>query len=115
MLRTFAVEGDIIDAAPIMIAENAVADPALGQSCDRTSQQSLHALHRIGAREMNLTHVGDVEKSGGFPHSRVLGLNGRVLNRHGEARKIHHARAEFDVARMQWGALDGAHRPFRLR
>ena len=59
--------------------------------------------------------MGDIENSAGFSHGEMLGLDGVVLNREGETRKVNHPCAEFDVAPVQGRAAQLAHRPLRVR
>ena len=61
----------------------------------------------VGAGDLELAHVGDVEDADAAPHGVVLGEDaGRVLHRHLPAGERHHLGAERLVAVVERGALE---------
>ena len=68
----------------------------------------LDGRDRIGARDLDLPHVADIEQSGTGPDGHVLVGNPGVFDRHVPAAERDHSRPEGSVARIERSLLERA-------
>ncbi len=96
-VRSLPVHSDVIHHPSGFVAQESVPDAPRGEGADAARQQRLEGRLGRGAFDVELSHVGDVEETGGLAHGAVLVEDGAVLHGHGEAREGHDARPEFAV------------------
>ena len=108
-----AVEGDVVDDAACLVAEQAVAHAADRERRDGPREQALGRLDRRRALELDLAHVRDVEEPRALAHGGVLLEDRAVLHRHLEAGELDHARAQATVGLVERRAQELAHAPQR--
>ena len=87
------VDGHIVEYATFGVAEHSVADAADSKRRDVARQEPLGARDRRSARQMELSHVRDVEEPRALSDGRVLLEDGAVLDGHLPARERNEAPA----------------------
>jgi hypothetical protein len=96
-----------------LVAQQAVAHPTRPQRGDGAGHEPLRRRERRRAREVDLSHVGDIEQPGTLAHRRVLLEDRGVLHRHLEAAELGQARSEAAVQLEEGGTPRLAHAPVR--
>jgi len=95
----------IVHDPAIGIGEERVTGLAFGQWCDACRHQGLELFGGTIAAQLDLTHVGNVEKRRFFT---TLGMFAhdphRILDGHFPAGEVNHLAAEFDVQIIKWRA-----------
>ena len=88
----------VVEDAATGVEEHRIPDPAFADADDIGRGQRLEHRIAVRARQLNLRHVRDVEKTGPCTSRKMLVLDTvRVLNRHVPPGKRHHAGAVGEV------------------
>ena len=88
----------VVENTAIGVEEHRIPDPAFADPGDIGRGQRLEHRIAVGARQLDLRHVRDVEKACRGASRKVLGLDTvRILNRHVPSGKRHHTGAVGEV------------------
>ena len=80
----------------------------IGEPAGVVGRDVLDRLERVGAGDLDLPHVGDVEQPGPRAHGHVLVGDAGVLDRHVPAAELDHAGAVGAMPRVERGLLQRA-------
>ncbi|MCY1534441.1 hypothetical protein D9M68_698140 [compost metagenome] len=98
-----ARDHQVIEDSAFDIGEQRIALHADRQIDDIDRHQAFQSNSCLSAAQDDLPHVGDIEQAGLLAGVQVLlEHTQRVLHWHVVASERHHARAEFEVQRVQW-------------
>jgi hypothetical protein len=102
-----AVDRTVVHEGALVGEERGVLHAARGERRDVIAGNAIHQGVPVGAGDLELAHMVDVEDANGGPDRGVLGENaGRVLDRHLVAGERHHLGAEGHVGVVDGGALE---------
>ena len=101
-----AVHEQVVDERPVRHHEARVLRLADAQPGRVVARDPLNRCERVGAGDLDLAHVADVEQPRARSHGQVLVGDAGVLHRHVPAGKRHHPGAERDVPSVQSSFLD---------
>jgi hypothetical protein len=93
-----AVGDEVVDDPAPVVGEQCVLGVAVARLVEVVGEARLQVVVRAVPRDLQLSHVRDVEDACGRPHCTVLAHDGRVLHRHLPAGERDEARAESGVA-----------------
>ena len=96
------VDDQIVDDATLGIEQKRVLSLTLVKAVNITRESLAKQPLSAGAGDLELPHVRDVKEPGSRSYRAVLFVDTHVVDRHLPACKINHARAELDVAIVQW-------------
>src|SRR5712692_7299695 len=109
MLRRKPIDDEIIDRAAAGRAHQRVLGLAVGEARRGICQRMLEQRERPRPAQVELAHVAQVENAGGRTHRQVLFDYAGVAERHLEAAKLRHSRAELAMQTEKGGVLDRLH------
>ncbi len=92
------VGDEVVDDPAPVVGEQRVLRVAVSRLVEVVCEARLQVIVGAVPRDLQLSHVRDVEDARGRPHRAVLAHDGRVLHRHLPAGKRDEARAESGVA-----------------
>ena len=104
------VGNEVVDDPAPLVGEQRVLRVAVSRPVEVVGEPRLQVVVGAVPRDLQLSHVRDVEDARGRPHRAVLAHDGRVLHRHLPAGKRDEARAESGVALVQRRAPERLHR-----
>ena len=96
------VDDQVVDNAALGVEEKRVLSLALIKAVNVAGESLAQQPLGTGASNLELPHVRDVKEPGSRSYRAVLFVDTHVVDRHLPACKINHARAELDVAIVQW-------------
>src|SRR6266851_4163762 len=108
-LGSEAVDDEVIDRATVGSAHQRVLGLAVGEARGRICQRMLEQRERPRPAQVELPHVAQVENAGGRAHRQVLFDYAAIVERHVEAAKLRHSRAELAMQTEKGGVLDRLH------
>src|SRR6266852_3454851 len=109
MLRRKPIDDEIIDRAAVGRTHQRVLGLAVNEARGRIGERMLEQRERPRPAQVELAHVAQVENAGGRAHRQVLFDYAGVAERHLEAAKLRHSRAELAMQTEKGGVLDRLH------
>jgi hypothetical protein len=107
MAVTHPVDDQVVDDATLLVRQEGVLRLAVADAVEVVREHRLQELVRGGAFDVQLPHVGDIERARVAPDGEVLGNHSLVLHGHLPARKRHHSGAGRHVALVQRRPAEG--------
>jgi hypothetical protein len=104
------VGDEIVDDPASVVGEQRVLGVAVSRLVEVIGEARLQVVVGAVPRDLQLSHVRDVEDARRCPHRAVLAHDGRVLHRHLPAGEGDEARAESGVPLVQRRAPERLHR-----
>src|SRR6266446_1194786 len=109
MLRRKPIDDEIIDRAAIGRANQRVLRLAVDEARGRIGERMLEQRERLWSPQFELAHVAQVENAGGRAHRQMLFYDTAIVERHLEAAKLRHSRAELAMQTEKGRVLDRLH------
>ena len=109
-----AVDDQVVDDAALLVREQRVLGLTDLEPVDVVREHGLEQIACVGAFDLDLAHVRDVEDTAVSAHGAVLGDDALVLHGHLPAGEGHHPGAERDVALVERRAKQRLHAPRML-
>ena len=106
MIGGQAVHEQVVDERPVRHHEAGVLGLPDAQPGCVVARDPLNRYERVGAGDLDLAHVADVEQPRARSHGQVLGGDAGVLHGHVPAGKRHHPGAERNVPSVESRFLD---------
>ena len=97
------IHEQVIHAAPVGVAHDAVVDLAVGRTGDVVGEDVVDKLLGIRAADEDFAHVRHVEHAAGFAHGRVLLLDAGIFDGHIKSAERAHLGSESHVLVVQTG------------
>ena len=102
-----AIDRAVVHEGALGRQDRRVLHPARLQRADVVAGDPVDERVPVGAGDLELAHVGDVEDPGAGPHRVVLGQDpGGILHRHLPAGERHHLGAQASVGIEQGGSSE---------
>ena len=101
------VGDQVVDRAAALVQEQRVLRPAGADPVDVVREHALDERDRLGAADLELAHVRDVEDAGVIAHRQVLGDDALVLHRHLPSGEGNHPSSGGHVAVVERCAAEG--------
>jgi hypothetical protein len=99
-----AVDDEVVDHSARAVQQERVLRSADGDGAQVARERVVQGVHRLGADDQDLAHVGEVEEAGGGAHRVVLGEIAGVAHRHPPAGEVGEGGAGRHVHVVQRGA-----------
>src|SRR5260370_15509335 len=108
-LGSEAVDNEVIDRAAVGRAHPRVLGLAVGETRGRICERMLEQRERPRPAQVELAHVAQIENAGGGADRQVLFDYAAIVERHIEAAKLRHSRAELAIQTEKRRVLDLLH------